>query len=150
MTLTPGLDLQAQSQVHPPRVNQLALAAIFLLAGCASSNARTSDPNPNPRLAQLEKKRQALVESEKRCVDEALARNRDELARIAGTPDASVELQTQRANDERDREISQCHARADHENAEIAEQERNEYELEAEKERNRAAHLEILTAPEPR
>ena len=104
-------------------MKKLALVAIILLAGCASSNARTSDSDP--KLAQLEKKRLALAESEKRCIDETPTRSRDKMAGIAATPGASVESHRQRENDERDREISQCRAWADQENAEIAEQERN-------------------------
>jgi len=124
-------------------MKKLALVAIILLAGCASTNARTGDSDA--RIAQLEKKSLTLAESEKRCIDEAMTRSRDETARIAGTPDASVELQTQRGAEERDREISQCRAWADAENAEIAEQERNEYELQAQQERNRASFIAIVT-----
>ena len=124
-------------------MKKLALVAIILLAGCASSNARTSDSDP--KLAQLEKKRLAIAESEKRCIDETPIRSRDKMAGIAATPGASVESQRQRENDERDREISQCRAWADQENAEIAEQERNEYELQAQQERNRASFMAIVT-----
>ncbi len=121
-------------------MKKLALIAIIVMAGCAT----TSDSDP--RLAQLEKKRVAVAESEKRCIDETLGRSRDKMAGTAATPGASVELQAQRENDERDREVSQCHASADQENAEIAEQERNEYESQAQQERNRASFFAILTA----
>ncbi len=122
-------------------MKKLALIAIIVMAGCAT----TSDSDP--RLAQLEKKRVAVAESEKRCIDETLSRSRDKkIAGTAATPDASVESQEQSENDERDREVSQCHASADQENAEIAEQERNEYESQAQQERNRASFFAILTA----
>jgi len=124
-------------------MKKLALIAIILIAGCASTNARTSDSDP--KLAHLEKKRQALEVSEKQCVDEAMKRSHDEIASITVTPNASLESQTQKINDSRDREVPQCHALADHENAEIAEQERNEYESEAQQERNRAAFIAVLT-----
>lgn len=124
-------------------MKKLALVATILLAGCASSNTWTTDSDP--RLVQLEKKRRALDESEQQCIDQTLTRTRDEMARIAATADASVESQTQRENDERDREISQCRAWMDQENAEIAEQERNEYELQAQQERNRASFIAIVT-----
>ena len=52
-------------------MKKLALVAIILLAGCASSNIRTSDSDP--RLAQFEKKRRAVAESEKQCIDETLS-----------------------------------------------------------------------------
>ena len=71
------------------------------------------------------------------------------MAHITATPDASVELQTQKVNNQRDREIAQCHAWADHENAQIAEQERNEYEHQAKEEGQRALFLSVVTAPTP-
>ena len=124
-------------------MKKLGLVAIILLAGCASSNIRTS--NSDPQLAQFEKKRRAVAESEKQCIDESLTRSHDEMARITATPDASVESQTQRENYERDREISQCRVTANNENAKISEQERNEYELQAQEERDRASLMAILT-----
>ena len=129
-------------------MKKLALVAIILLAGCASTNARTGDQDA--RIAQLEKKSLALAESEKRCIDEAMIRSRDETARIAGTHDASFESQTQREAKERDREISQCRAWADAENSKIAEQERDEYEIQAQQERNRATFMAIVAASSPR
>ena len=84
----------------------------------------------------------ALNESEKKCVDEATTRSNDEMA---ATPGVSVESPTQNATGQRDREISQCHAWADHENAEIAEQERIEYEQQAQQQRNRASFIAVLT-----
>jgi len=124
-------------------MKKLALIAIMLIAGCASTNAPTSDSDP--KLAQLEKKRQALEVSEKQCVDEAMNRSHDEIASITVTPNASLDSQTQKINNTRDREISQCHALADHENAEIAEQERNEYQSEEQQERSRSAFFAVLT-----
>lgn len=131
--------------MQPRQMKEIVLVAIFLMAGCAASNGRTGDVDPH--IAQMENKRRALEASEQQCVNEALARSRDAIARVAGTPDASVELQSQKVNDERDRQISECHAWADHENAQIAEQERNEYEHEAQEERNRSLFLAIVTAP---
>jgi hypothetical protein len=130
--------------VQPRHIKELALVAIFLLAGCASSNARTVDSDP--KLAQLEKKRLALAESEQRCIDETLKRSRDKMDGIALAQDPAAKSQMRQEAGERDREISQCRAWMDQENAEIAEQERNEYELEAEQERNRASFMAIVTA----
>jgi TolA-binding protein len=129
-------------------MKELVLVAIFVIAGCATTNTRSG--YLDPRIVQLENKRKELDEREQQCVNDALARSRDTIARMAGTPESSVELQTQKENNERDREISQCHAWADHENAQIAEQERAEYELEAKQEQNRAQFLSIVTAPMPR
>jgi hypothetical protein len=128
-------------------MKKLGLVTIILLAGCASSSIRTS--YSDPKLVHLEEQRRALAESEKQCIDETMTRTRDEMASIAATPGASVESQTPRVNNERDREISQCHARADEENAKIAEQERKEYELRAQEERDAASLRAILTTSQP-
>ena len=56
-------------------------------------------------------------------------------------------LQIQQEADERDREISLCRAAADNEAAEISERERNEYQVEAQQESNRASFMAIVTAP---
>ena len=129
-------------------MKKFAFVAIILIAGCASTNARTGDTDS--RIAQLEQKRQALAESEKQCVVEATKRSHDKTAGIAVTSEASLESQAKKINDARDREISQCHAWADHENAEIAEQERNEYESDAQQERNRASFIALLATSRPR
>lgn len=124
-------------------MKQLTIVAIVLLAGCASTSTRTG--GSDPRLTQLEEKRRTIADGEKKCVDKTLARSRDEMARIAATPDYYVELRIERENEQRDREVSECHATADQENAEISEQERNEYELRARQERERASLMMILT-----
>jgi phosphotransacetylase len=128
-------------------MKKFAFVAIILIAGCASINARTGDTDS--RIAQLEQKRQTLAESEKQCVVEAMKRSHDKTAGIAVTSEASLESQAKKINDARDREISQCNAWADHEN-EIAEQERNEYESEAQQERNRASFIALLATSRPR
>jgi membrane-bound lytic murein transglycosylase len=129
--------------MHVTQMKELALAAIFLMTGCASTNARTGDVDAG--IAQLQQKRRAIDESEKKCVDETLQRSDDETAAITATPDASIESQTQKINDARDKEISQCHAWADQEAAQIARQERAEYEIEAQQERNRASFIAVLS-----
>jgi hypothetical protein len=129
--------------VQPRHMKKLGLAAI-LVAACASSNIRTSDSDP--RLAQFEKKRRAVAESERQCIAQTLTRSRDENARIAAaTPDASVESQTEKENYERERAISQCRATANNENARISDEERKEYELQAQEERDRASLMATLT-----
>ncbi len=133
--------------MQPVQMKKLALVAITLMAGCATSNSWNVDSDP--RLAQLEKKRLALDVSEKRCIDEAQVRSRDKMAGMAASHDASVESQPQESDRERDREISQCRAWADQENVNIAEQERNEYELQAQQERSRALFMTVVAAPRP-
>ncbi len=129
------------------QVKQLAFVAVILMAGCASSSSW--DVDSDPKLAQLEKKRLALDASEKRCIDEAQVRSRDKMAGMAASHDTSVESQPQEEERERDRQISQCRAWADEENANIAEQERREYELQAQQERSRNLFMAVVTAPRP-
>jgi hypothetical protein len=50
---------------------------------------------------------------------------------------------------ERDRDLSECRARADGQNAEISARERDEYALQAQQERDRASLMEILTTSRP-
>ena len=133
--------VQGLSQIS---MKKLLLVAIILLAGCATTNTWTGDSDP--RLAQLEEKSRIIAEREKQCIDQTLTRSRDEMASIAATPDASVELRIEKINNERDRELSACRATADSENAEISRQESNEYELQAQQERDRASLMTILTA----
>jgi hypothetical protein len=94
----------------------------------------------------LEEESRIIAEREKDCIDKTLAGSRDEIAGIASG--ASVELQTQKET--RDRELLECHARADHENAEIYAHERDEYERQAQQERARAALMSVLTTSQPR
>ena len=126
----------------------VALAVAVLLAGCAATNTRTD--SSDARLAQLEEKSRTIAEREKQCIEKTLARSRDEIAGIAATPNASVELQIQKENRERDRELSECRAEADEENAEIYAQERDEYKRQAQQERARAALMSVLTTSQPR
>jgi hypothetical protein len=135
-----ALSVQGLSQIS---MKKLALVAIILLAGCSTTNTSTGDSDP--RLAQLEEKSRIIAEREKQCIDKTLTRSHDEMASIAATPDASVELRMEKINNERDRELSACRATADNENAEISRQESNEYELQAQQERDRASLMAILT-----
>jgi hypothetical protein len=129
-------------------MRKLALVPIILLAGCAARNTHTAASDP--RLAQLEEKSRTIAAREKQCIDGTLTRNRDQMARIAATSDASVESQTQKENRERDRQVLECWDKADKENAEIYAQERDEYALQAQQERHRASLMMILTTSQPR
>jgi len=124
-------------------MKKLALVAIILVMGCASTNTRTVDSDP--RITGLEQQRLITAEREKRCIDVALGRSRDEKERIVATQDTSVELRIRQEADERDRELAECRATEDNENAKISEQERYEYELQAQEERDRASLMAILT-----
>ncbi len=128
-------------------MKNLALFAIVLLVGCAVTNTQT--PGADPKITSLEEERRTIAEREKQCVDNALTHIRDEKAHLAATSDASVELLIQRAMNERDRDLSECRARADGQNAEISARERDEYALQAQQERDRASLMEILTTSRP-
>ncbi len=125
-------------------MKKLALIAIVLLA------TNTQAPGANPKITSLEEARRTIAEREQQCIDNALTHSRDEVAHIAATSDAAVESLIQRAKNERDREVSQCRAEADAQNAEISERERSEYALEAQQERDRASLMMILTTTRPR
>ena len=136
----------AKSRHNP--MNKFALIAIFLLAGCAAANTQT--PGPDPKITSLEEERQIVAEHEKQCIDGTLARSRDEMALMAAQSGASAESLMQRAKNERDRELSECRAKADGDNAEISARERDEYALQAQQERDRASLISILTTSQPR
>jgi hypothetical protein len=136
----------AKSLQNP--MNKFALIAIFLLAGCAAANTQT--PGPDPKITSLEEERQIVAEHEKQCIDGTLARSRDEMALMAAQSGAFAESLMQRAKNERDRELSECRAKADSDNAQISERERSEYALQAQQERDRASLISILTTSQPR
>jgi hypothetical protein len=129
-------------------MKKLALIAILLLAGCAATN--TQAPGADPKITSLEEQRRTIAEREQQCIDNTLKLSRDEMAHTAATSDASAELLMQRAKNEGDRELSECRAKADGENAEISARERDEYALEAQQERDRASLMMILTTTRPR
>ena len=129
-------------------MNKFALIAIFVLAGCAAANTQT--PGPDPKITSLEEERQLVAQHEKQCIDGTLAHSRDEMTHVAASSGASAESLMQRAQNERDRELSECRAKADGDNAEISERERDEYALQAQQERDRASLISILTTSRPR
>jgi hypothetical protein len=129
-------------------MKKLALVAMILLASCSASN--TLEPTPDLRLTQLEEKSRIVAVRERQCIDETLTWSRDKMAGIGATSDASVELQTQRETRERDRDLLECRARADQEKADIYSHERDEYQLQAQQEHDRAALMMILTTSQPR
>jgi hypothetical protein len=128
-------------------MKKIALIAIVLLAGCAATDTQT--PVTDPKIASLEQERRAIAEREQQCIDNTLIHSRDEMAHLAATA-ASGDLPMQRAKNERDRELSECRAKADSDNAQISERERSEYALEAKQERDRASLISILTTSRPR
>jgi hypothetical protein len=127
-------------------MKHLAWVTVILLTGCAAANTHTG----GARLTRLEEETRIVAERENQCVGEALMRNRDQMARIAATPGASAEAQVQMENQVLDAELSECRARADRDSAKLTAHERDEYELEAKQERDRATLMTILTTSGPR
>jgi|SRR5271156_3110026 len=129
-------------------MKKLVLFAIIVMAGCATTN--TQAPGADPKITSLEEERQMVAAREKQCIDDALTHSHDEMAHLTATSDAFVELLMQRAKNERDREVSECRAKADSENAEISTRERDEYALQAKQEHDSATLMGILLSTRPR
>ena len=72
-------------------------------------------------------------------------RTNDQIAQIDATPDALTASRIHQATDDRDREVSECSAKADGEKTELSARERAEYESQAQQEHDRAALMMILT-----
>jgi hypothetical protein len=126
----------------------LALAVAVLVAGCATTNSPPAETDA--RLIKLQNKSQEISERKRHCIHETVIRSNDQIARIAATLDALTGLRTQRAKDDRDRELSECKANADREKDELSARERAEYEGQAQDERERNALMMILTTSRPR
>jgi hypothetical protein len=129
-------------------MSKLSLIAIVVLTGCAAAN--TQAPRPDPKITSLEAERQIVAEHEKQCINGTLAHSRDEMRHMSASSAASAESLKHGAKNERDRELSECRAKADGDNAEISARERDEYALQAQQERDRASLISILTTSQPR
>lgn len=103
-------------------MRRLALVAIVVLTGCAA--AKTPPAGTDPKITSLEKEKHIIAVREQQCIDNTL---------------------TQLAEKERDRQLAECRARADGENAEISARERNEYDLQRQQERDWTTLMMMLT-----
>jgi type IV pilus biogenesis protein CpaD/CtpE len=128
-------------------VQRLALVAIILLAGCAATTPQTR--GVEPKITRLEKERATIAEREQQCIENTLKYSRDEVAQVTATSDASVDLLIQEANNERERELSECRSEAYRQNAESSERERDEYALQAQGEHDRASLIATLATSRP-
>jgi hypothetical protein len=127
-------------------MKRLALAAM-LLAGCAAATVATT--GRDAKVKELEEKSREIAIRAQQCVMTAVKRTDDEMERTRG-PDSSTKLRLQLAKDEREREILECKAAETRENEELFSNERKEYVLQAEQERDRNALIMILTTSRPR
>jgi hypothetical protein len=107
-------------------------------------------PETYAKRAKAQNRSQDISEREQQCINETIIRSNDQIARAKATPDALTELRMRKANDARDRELSECRSEADRENRELSSHERREYELQTQQERHQAALVMILTTSTPR
>jgi hypothetical protein len=114
-----------------------------LIAGCAATNVAERDG----KLQQLEDTRREIAARAKQCVLTAMKRNADEMA--STNRGHSTTEQIHIASGERDREISKCKAVEARENGQLLSQERHEYVLQAEQERDDNTLITILTTSGP-
>jgi uncharacterized protein with LGFP repeats len=129
------------------QMKSLALAAI-VIAGCATSPATASRPDPSFDL--LGQQSWKIEEHENWCINETIRQNDKEFPQIGGTPDSFTALEIQRLTDERDRAIYQCQASADRQRDALSSQDRAEYQARAQEERDHSDLVMILTASGPR
>ena len=125
------------------------LAAILVL-GCSTTKNATDVTYAG--CTQLRNESEEIPERERQCIRAALIRSNDQIARIAASPDldSSTGLQMQLVVNDRDRELSNCKANADYEEAELSACQRADYESRAKDERERSALMMILTTSRPR
>jgi len=124
----------------------LVLAAV-LVVGCSTTNHTTG-----ARVTQFRQESQEISGHERQCIRATVIRSNDQLARIAATPDfdPNTEILTQMVTNERDRELSECRAKAKREEDELSVRERAEYASRAKDERERSSLMMILTTSLPR
>ncbi len=128
-------------------MKMLALAAVVIV-GCSTAGTMTT--NSDSRLADIERANQKIDTGEQQCIDDVRIRIDDELARIAGTPDASTDRQIQTLADERKRMILECQDHADQLKEKLTSDERAEYQAREQEERDRNSLMAILTVSGPR
>jgi epoxyqueuosine reductase QueG len=119
------------------------ILAMVLLAGCAATSGHDA------HVRELERESREIAARANHCVSAAMKHGSDE-TETPNTSGSSTGSQTQAAKDERDREISKCKAEEAREDQQLFSQERNEYALQAEQERDRSSLMMILTTTMPR
>jgi hypothetical protein len=103
-------------------------------------------------ITKFRKESQEISEHERQCIRATVIRSNDQLAKIAATPDfdADTQMSTRMVTNERDRELSECKAKAKREEDELSVRERAEYASRAKDERQRSSLMMILTTSLPR
>jgi hypothetical protein len=126
-------------------MKKLTLAAL-LIAGCASTNVAASAREAKAR--ELAEKSREITDRARQCVAAVINRGRGEMHEPTGL-DSSTKSKMQIVTADREQEISKCKAAEAREKEELISQERSDYVLEAEQERDRASLMMILTTSRP-
>ena len=128
-------------------MKNFALVASVLIAACATT--RQSTPGREASSSQLEEKSRQIAARARQCVDGAVEHTNDEIIGVAAAPDASTDLRVQLARNQGEQAISQCKAEAERESEELSSQQRTDYQLRAQQERDRGALMMTLTTSMP-
>ena len=128
-------------------MKSFTLAVAVLIAACATTKAPAASGEQS--LKQLEEKSQEIAAREQQCIDGTVDRTNDEITRIAAAPDALTDLQIELARNQSEREISQCKGDAERQTDELFAHERTEYQLGAQRERDRSALMVTLMTSRP-
>jgi hypothetical protein len=123
------------------------MLAVILVAGCATT--RGALPSANSRLSHFELQSQQIDESQNRCIRETVSSSNHQLASMSASR-SFVMQQTKELAAERDRKLSLCRAKADHEREELSMSERTKYQNRTQEERNNNSLMSILTTSVPR
>lgn len=127
-------------------MKSFTLAVAVLLAACATTKGPAASGEQS--LEQLEERSQEIAARARQCIDGTVDRTNDEIAWLAAAPDALTDPWIALARNQSEREISQCKAEAQRENDELFEHERTEYQLGAQRERDRSALMAtLMTSP---
>jgi hypothetical protein len=104
----------------------------------------------NATLKQLAEQSQEIIRRRQRCIDEAVKRTNDRIARLPAESDVSAQPAIQKVRARGNEEIANCSTDAKRESDELDSSERAQYELSAQQERDRSARMTTLTLSRPR
>jgi hypothetical protein len=123
------------------------LALAVVLAGCsAATTLPTEADSGGARLAQMRRQSREIAARDQRCVAAAMRRAAGRIEAAAATPNAFAEMNLAAAANERGRDVARCRAESERENGALAASQRNQYDLAAHREHDRAALMMILTS----
>jgi len=128
-------------------MRMLALAAV-LVAGCASTPARTT--GPDGRITRFEQESRKIEERENQCIGGTVTPGDHGIANVATTPTGSTDLQMKKPAGEPAHRLFECRANADRERAELSARERADYQERTQEEHDRNSLMMILITSGPR